>query len=153
LAELWPVAVILAGLYWLVGRRGRAGRVVMLVAGVAMVAGALTGAALRALQLPPGGTQTIAQAPNAATGAAASLTLQGGALRLAALGPSNNLIEATLRNGPGETAQQGYSVSGGGALGRLTLAQSANTLLWPFLLRRGDSALWDVRLAPHVPLA
>ena len=151
LAQLWPVALILAGLHWLVGRRSRAGRVVVIGAGAVLVAGSLTWAALTAAQMPAGGTQYLAQPPDSSKRLTATVTLQAGALRLAALGPSDHLMEATVQNGPGETARQDYTVAGGE--GRLALAQSANPVLEPFLIRRGDPALWDVRLTPGVPLA
>jgi len=151
LAQLWPILLIVFGLHWLIGRRSRAGAALVIVVGVLLVVGSLTWAALTALQLPAGAVQTLAQPAEGAAVLDATLNFNAGALRLAALAPSDHLMEATARNGPGETARQDFQVAPGGA-GRLVLRQWSNPVLSPFLMLRGDSALWDIRLAPRLPL-
>jgi Domain of unknown function (DUF5668)/N-terminal domain of toast_rack, DUF2154 len=151
LAQLWPVALILLGLDLLIGRRSSAGAALVIIAGVLLVAGALTWAALRAQQLPLGGDQRLAQTVDGAARANVTINFRAGALRLSALGPSDHLMEATVHNGPGDSVHQDYSVSSGA--GRLALEQQANALFVPFLASRGSLAQWDVLLARRLPLA
>ncbi len=155
LAQLWPVLLILVGLHLLVGRHWAFGPVVVVGAGVVLVAGSLTWAALRASQLPPGDAQSVTQSPEGAEWLSLTLNVPTAELHVSALGRPGGLLEAVVQNGPGETVRQTYAVSGGE--GRLVLEQSVDPLLAPFLARRvaerGGVARWDVRLAPRLPLA
>ncbi len=151
LAQLWPVLLILAGLDLLIGRRSARGVALVGLAGVALIAGALLWAAVRASQLPPGGVETLIQVPRGATRLSARIDFQTGALRVSALGPSDHLLEGSAQDGPGDTAQQDYAVSAGE--GRLRLQQQPDAMLAPFLARRADQAHWDVRLTRGLPLA
>ncbi len=155
LPQLWPVLLILVGLYALVGRRWTFGPGVVIGAGVLLVVGSLTWAALHAAQLPLGDAQSFTQTPDGATRLSLTLDVPTAELHIGALGSAGRLLEAVVQNGPGETAQQTYAVSGGE--GRLVLEQSTDPLLAPFLARRaaetGSRARWDVRLTPRMPLA
>ena len=154
LAQLWPVLLILVGLYMLVGRRWAFGSLAVVGAGALLVAGSLTWAALRAAQLPPGEAQSLIQTADGAERLSLSLNLPTAALQVSALGSTGRLLEAAVQDGPGETARHTYAVSGGE--GRLALEQFADPLLAPFLARRaaqtGVRAQWDVRLSPRLPL-
>ena len=151
LAQLWPVLLILAGLDLLFGRRSARGAALVLGLGVALVAGSLLWAAVRASQLPPGGVETLIQVPQGATRLSAQIDFQSGVLRVGALGPSDHLLEGSAHDGPGESARQDYAVSAGE--GRLRLQQQPDALLAPFLTGRADLAQWEVRLTGGLPVA
>lgn len=150
LAQLWPALLILVGLDMLIGRRASGGgaRVIVLVALVVAAAVALL--AYRASQLPGGEQQTLVQTTDgAAQHLAVSIEVQAGDLLLSALGPSDHLMEGMVRNGPGESIRQSYSVSQ--QTGQLALVQDTNVLLAPFTAGAGR-ARWDIHLAQHIPL-
>jgi hypothetical protein len=150
LAQLWPVLIILLGLDLLFGRRS-AGRVsAVLVVGGLLVAGALTWAAVRASQLPPGDTQPLSQPALQAERLDVRLRFDAGELHVAALGAADLALEGAAHNGPGETVRQDYTVAD--AVGRLTLAQSTHPLIAPFLAARHASARWEVGLNADLPL-
>jgi hypothetical protein len=151
LAQLWPVLIILLGLDMLLGRRTPVRVSAVLVLGGLLVAGALTWAAIRASQLPPGAAQALSQAPLGAERLEVTLAFNTGELNVSALGPSASALEGTAQNGPGETARLDYAVSDG--VGRLTLEQSAHPVLAPFVAAQGGHARWEVGLTPGLPLA
>jgi len=150
LRQLWPVLIILLGLDMLLGRRTPVRVLAVLLLGGLIVAGALTWAAIRASQLPPGQPQALSQAADGAERLEAVIAFDAGELNVSALGPSNAVMEAAIENGPSETARQDYAVSGG--VGALRLEQSANRLLAPFVAAQRTGAVWDVRFAPALLL-
>ncbi len=150
LAQLWPVLFILAGLDMLLGRRSPAGIAAVLLIGALLVAGALTWAAIRASQLPAGNAASLIQTAQGAQALDVRLDFQAGELRLAALGPSDHVLEGDVQNGRGEAVEQTYSVRAG--TGRLRLQQTTSALLLPFLSRRGSAARWDIRLSAELPV-
>ncbi len=151
LRQLWPVLIILLGLDMLLGRRTPVRVSAVLVLGALIVAGALTWAAIRASQLPPGQPQALSQPAQGAQRLEAVIEFDAGELNISALGPSSAAMEAAIENGPGETARQDYVVRDG--VGRLTLEQTANGLLAPFVAVQRTGAVWDVQLSPGLPLA
>lgn len=152
LVQLWPVVFILLGLDMLIGRRSSAGVATVIVLGALIVTGALTWSAIRASQLPAAAPQTLAQAPQSATALDVELRFDAGELSVSALGPSANVLEGAVTNGPGESADLTYRVDGGG-VGRLVVDQRGEALLLPFLAARDATAQWDLRLTPGLPLA
>ncbi len=150
LAQLWPALFILIGLDMLLGRRSPAGMAFVLVVSTLLVAGALTWAAVRASQLPPGGQQSLIQTSLGAERLAVEIAFKAGELRVGALGASDSVLEGVAHNGPGETVDQAYRVSGGA--GWLTLRQKSSALLLPFLAGREAMAQWDLRLSPALSL-
>ena len=152
LVPLWPVLLVVLGLDMLLGRRTRWGGVLVTLAGVLLVAGALTWAALRASTLTGGENQALIQTPLGAEIAEVKLSVGLGDLELAALGPSQSLMEGTVVNGAGDRVVQSYALLGG--VGKLELAQARNALLAPFLANRSDEpARWSIRLSGDYPLA
>jgi hypothetical protein len=152
LAQLWPVLLILVGIDMLVGRRSSGGSARVIILITLVVAGALTLAAVRASQLPGGDQRFLVQTTNgAAQRLAVNIEFQTGDLLLTALGPSDHLMEGTVRNGPGESVQQSYTVSQ--QVGQLMLAQETNVLLAAFTAARENRAHWEIHLAQHVALA
>lgn len=152
LVQLWPVVFILLGLDMLIGRRSSAGVATVIVLGGLVVTGALTWSAIRASQLPAAAPQTLAQGPQGATTLEVEIAFDAGELNLSALGPSANVLEGEVRNGPGESADLTYRVNGASA-GRLVVDQRGEALLLPFLAARGATAQWHLRLTPGLPLA
>jgi hypothetical protein len=152
LVQLWPVIFILLGLDMLIGRRSSAGVATVIVLGALIVTGALTWSALRANQLPAGTPQTLAQSAQTATELAVEIKFDAGELSVAALGPSANVLEGDVTNGPGESAAWTYNVDSRG-VGHLTVDQTGDALLLPFLAARNANAQWALRLTPGLPLA
>lgn len=151
LVPLWPVLLIVLGLDMFIGRRSLGGAILVLLLSALIVVAALTWAALRAQQLPPGQTQGLIQSYRGAEQASIEINFDIGELNLSALTASDYLMEGEAKNGPGESVEQSYTVNDGE--GRLTLSQQRNPLFAPFLTSRGSNTRWDVRLASHVPLA
>jgi hypothetical protein len=151
LGQLWPVLIILLGLDMLLGRRTPVRVSAVLGLGGLLVVGALTWAAIRASQLPPGEVQTLLQPSRGAERLEVVLEFDAGELNLSALDPSDHIFEGLAQNGPGETVRQGYAVDEG--VGQLTLDQSTHPLLAPFAAARRASAVWDLRLTPALPIA
>ena len=151
LAQLWPVLFVIIGLDMLLGRRSSAGAALVVVVGVLVVAGALTYAALRASQLPPGEARLIAQTRGQADRLAVEIKFQAGELTLGALGESDFVMEGQVQNGAGETVEQRYIERQG--VGQLSLEQRTQPLMLPFLAAREETARWEVRLDGDTPLS
>jgi hypothetical protein len=151
LAQLWPVLLILLGLDMLIGRRSTAGTVIVLIVGALVVAGSLTWAALRASQLPAGGTSLIAETMRGARQVSVQMTFDVGDLRVSALGPSDNLMEGQVTMGPGESVEQTYTVNN--EAGQLNLAQKRAALFVPFLAATNPQTRWDIHLSQNLPLS
>ena len=151
LVPLWPVLLIVLGLDMFIGRRSLAGASLVLALSALIVAASLTWAALRAQALPPGQSQALIQTFRGAEKVSVNLDFAVGELNVSALTASDYLMEGDVKNGPGETVEQSYSVKE--SEGRLTLSQRRNGLFAPFLSGRDANTRWDIRLASKVPLA
>jgi hypothetical protein len=150
LVPLWPVLLIVLGLDMFVGRRSVGGAILVVLLSTLIVVAALTWAALRAQQLPPGETRGLIQTYRGAKEVSVELDFDVGELNVSALTGSDYLMEGEAKNGPGESAEQSYAVEDGE--GQLTLSQKRNPLYAPFLSGRDSTSRWDIRLAAKVPV-
>jgi len=148
LSRLWPALLVVLGLDMLIGHRSRSRALLVLLLTGLLLTASLTLAAVRASLAPAGRAQPIIQSTHGVERVEVTIDFQGGELNLSALGGSVYLMEGQLTHGPLEALRQSYLVKD--AVGRLTLAQQQDPLIVPFI---ADSARWDIRLTPNLPLA
>jgi hypothetical protein len=146
LARLWPVVLIAIGLELLIGRRSRAASLLVIVAAVAVLAGA---AWYLSAHTAPGGQEVIGQALDGAT--RADVTIQPGvaSLHVGGSAGAGRLIDGTVDRARGERLDRSSSRDGDTA--RFTL-KSGGERSFPFFgLRYGGDNAWDLQLNPDLP--
>lgn len=147
--RLWPVWFIAAGLDLLLGRRSVWGALLAVVVIVAVIAGGLW---LLDADVGPGQAVTserIVQSLGEATQAEVNIAPGVGALYIAALPESANLVEGKVNLGRRARVTRDFAVEDGTAIFTL---QGAGEIAGPFSISWDQELVWDLGLAPQVPI-
>lgn len=147
--RLWPVILIAIGLDILIGRRSLVGS--MLVAATMLVV-MLGGAWALVSGLTPATQASIAQPRNGINRADVTIAPAVADLRVAAANEGTLLVSGTIERARGERLAQDYQGTNGSATYTLASTETRGT---PFGVssRNGDDMIWDLRLAPDLPLS
>lgn len=141
LVQLWPLALVAAGVDLLLGGRYRP----LVVFGAVFAAAVYAG--VGALPRAAARTETVVQGLEGAQRAEVRLEVGVSDLRLDASGDGATLIEGTVQTARGERLVRGFREAGGTAFLELRSAPSG-----PFGGTTGRRT-WDLSLSPSVPLA
>lgn len=149
LLRLWPILLIGLGLDLLVGRRSVIGSLLVAIALLAVMLGAIWWASSGSLGPGSPGSQELNQPLGDARRAEIAIAMAVGKLTVGAQTEPGGLVEGTIVQGERDELRREFTVRGDTAVFRLR-GEPRDGWAAPFG-QRGEAITWDLRLNPQVP--